>query len=850
MAKVAELCRTVKLPDAEKRMRAIMQSLSGADLHAAEADLRATIESAFLKKRRQALMADLDALLAAPWSPEAGMTERPERPAAVPTEPARPRAKPAPPPGAPVVLLPESAASAKPTTRAEAAPPAEVMTAPSLPVTARLAESEVQAQLTGFTDTLGELKDRHIFQWSTYYRDWLTGYFNWFLAAGERYPDYQGLLEQVHGALRAHAADIFLKGYNYRLEHLENRKNILEKSLNGLQRFLNLAIEFYSAKLPSAITARQARRLRMLNSCLLSAILRGYSDIHFGSDSGAAVLLRHPKAWADTIPFLTGGHVHELLQRLERTDLVRGIMINVVPVIEAMDRLGEGREHMPLPAVCQLLSDECGLDIWLRPSALARHSQMIELLCYFGGDAVVSADLYNAARRGVALIVAPDWAELRRQTALRDMVITTRDEDMTWIPQTREDVQRRLIDRAFREGLASAQSQPLTSNFARAFPLEKPEVLRFFRVNRQSVRDLLRIFEARSGVRLWCSVRRSGKTTAGGELGSTSSQVTVVSQTCDTTGQAPDDGVFYARVLEAIESGRQLPADFVTEAVRACTENHSYNGSRYVLALDEYETLFGRLRSALRKDYDLRFTVVQPLLNQLVQFTRGNLLIFLGQVPDAHFLLMEQNQLAPHVQQDHFPLFQHQTGEPDEEFAQLVQKIVSPQMELQPSFVQAIFNETAGHPYLTVNFLADFVDWLIAEQRLISELRLTAEDVATFAVQGLRPSHIATCADYKVFRKIASQAMAEDGRVHTPWLRAVYLCLSEMVRASPETLSCSRTDFATIAGQILDDGELEPAGLLTTAAESNFLCYDDDTVRPAIPLLGRIAAVSAGRVLA
>ena len=653
-----------------------------------------------------------------------------------------------------------------------------------------------------------------------------------FLGAGDRYPDYQGLLEQVHGALRAHAADIFLKGYHYRLEQLENRENILEKSLNGLQRFLNLAIEFYSAKLPSAVTARQARRLRMLNACLLSAILRGYSDVQFGSDSGAAVLLQNPKSWIDTIPYLTGGHVHELLQQLERTDLIRGIMINVVPVIEALDHLGEGREHMPLPAVCQLLPDEYGLDIWLRPSALARHSQMIELLCYFGGDAVVSADLYDAARRGVAVIVAPDWPELRRQTALRDMVITTRDDDMTWIPQTRENVQRRLIDRAFREGLASAQSQPLTSNFARAFPLEKPEVLRFFRVNRQSVRDLLRIFEARSGVRLWCSVRRSGKTTAGGELGSSSGQVNVVSQTCDTTGQAPDDGVFYARVLKAIDSGRQLPPDFVMEAVRSCTENHNYEGGRYVLVLDEYETLFGRLRSALRKDYDLRFTVVQPLLNQLVQFTRGNLLIFLGQVPDAHFLLMEQNQLAPHVQQDHFPLFQHQTGEPDEEFAQLVQKIISPQMELQPSFVQAIFNETAGHPYLTVNLLGDFVDWLVAEKRLISELQLTAEDVATFAVAGLRPSHIATCGDYKVFRKIAAEAMGEDGKVHTPWLRTVYLCLSEIVRTSPETLSCSRADFATIAGQILDEGELEPDGLLTTAAESNFLCYDDETVAP------------------
>jgi hypothetical protein len=529
-------------------------------------------------------------------------------------------------------------------------------------------------------------------------------------------------------------------------------------------------------------------------------------------------------------------------------------MVNLVPLVEALDQLGDKRAHMPLPAVSQLLADDSGLDIWLRPSALARHSQMIELVCYFGGDTVLSADLNGAAKRGVAVVVAPDRPQLRaglqRQATLREMVVTTRDDDVTQVPETRRIVHDRLITRAYREGLASAQSRPLNSNFARAFPLEQPEVLRYFRVNRQSVRDLLRIFEARSGVRLWCSVRRSGKTTAGAELGSTTGQVTVVSQTCDTTGLSPNDGQFYARVVQAIEAGRQLPAEFVVDTVRSCTDNHRYNRSRFVLVLDEYETLFGRLRAALKKDKDLRYPVVQPLLNQMVSFSRDNLLIFLGQVPDAHYLLMDQNQLAPHVRQDHFPLFQHQTGEPHEEFAQLVQKIVSPQMELEASFVQAIYDETAGHPYLTVNLLADFVDSLIANQRRISELRLTAEDMAKFATTGLRASHIATSGDYKFFRKTAAEAMGGDSQHHTPWLRAVYLCMSEIVRASPETLSCSRVDFARMADQILADSEIDVGSLLTTSAESNFLCYDDDAVRPAIPLLGRIAAVSAGRVRA
>lgn len=822
LAEVAELCRTVKLTDAEDRVRAILRSLTSAELRAVEAPLRETIETGFLKKRRRVLIAELDVRLA---EPDDGAEGEPPAQDSVDEAPG-----------------------------GTAEPEAEPVAVPVPPAIPRLGEPEVQNRLKEFGNALSELSDHHIFQWSTYYRDWLTRDLDWFLLAGERYSDYQGLLEDVHKQLRRHATEIFQKGYDYQVEQQENQKYSLEKSLNGLQRFLNLSIEFYSAKLPSAIKSQPARRLRMLNSCMLSAVLCGYADVQFGPDSGAAILVQNPKSWADTIPYLTGSHVHELLQHVERTDLIRRIMINVVPVVEALDQLGDKREHMPLPAVSQLLPDDSGLDIWLRPSAFARHSQMIELVCYFGGDMVFSADLDDAAKRGVAVIVAPDRpelrAELQRRAVLREMVIPTSDEDLTQVPQTRRVVHDRLITRAFRQGLASAQSRPLTSNFARAFPLEQPEVLRYFRVNRQSVRDLLRIFEARSGVRLWCSVRRSGKTTAGADLGSTTSRVTVVSQTCDTTGQAPNDGRFYDRVVKAIEDERQLSGDFVMDTVRECTENHDYNRDRYVLVLDEYETLFGRLRSALRRDSDLRYTVVQPLLNQLVKFTRDNLLIFLGQVPDAHYILMDQNQLAPHVRQDHFPLFQHQTGEPHEEFAQLVQKIVSPQMELHPSFVQAVFTETAGHPYLTVNLLADFVDWLIANERKISALRLTGEDVANFAASGLMPSHIATGADYKFFRNIAADAMGEDARLRTPWLRAVYLCMSEIVRASPDTLSCSQADFSAIVDQAVGDGSIKPDDLLTTAAESNFLSYDGTMVRPAVPLLGRIAAVSVGRVSA
>jgi len=52
-------------------------------------------------------------------------------------------------------------------------------------------------------------------------------------------------------------------------------------------------------------------------------------------------------------------------------------------------------------------------------------------------------------------------------------------------------------------------------------------------------------------------VRRSGKTTAGARLDAdaTTGQVTVVKQTCDTTGETPNDNMFYKQVQAALTEG-------------------------------------------------------------------------------------------------------------------------------------------------------------------------------------------------------------------------------------------------------------------------------------------------------
>jgi len=230
----------------------------------------------------------------------------------------------------------------------------------------------------------------------------------------------------------------------------------------------------------------------------------------------------------------------------------------------------------------------------------------------------------------------------------------------------------------------------------------------------------------------------------------------------------------------------------------------------------------------------------------MVAFARANLIIFLGQQPNAHFILMDQNQLSPYVRQDAFPLFGHNTGEPREEFAQLVRKVLTAPIDPDVSFINAVFKETAGHPFLTVNLLADFVDWLIEQRRPVSGLALTSDDVEQFILTRLGRRHVGMCRDYTFFREAAGQAMSESGKIGTPWLHAVYSSMSQLVRSAPETLRCTRGDFSQIASRI--QGTVDPDRLLLTASDSNFLAYDDQHVWPKIRLLGRIAGVSQGVV--
>ena len=427
---------------------------------------------------------------------------------------------------------------------------------------------------------------------------------------------------------------------------------------------------------------------------------------------------------------------------------------------------------------------------------------------------------------------------MRQRETLAAIVVDTRDRGARTMAEQAVKALSRTI-----YSLRSKRTGPAIShNIALEFPLTTPRLLPFYRVERTSVRNLLSAFDRTNGVRLWCSVRRSGKTTACFGLDFTAANSVIVSQTCGT-GPNPGDHLFYERVTAAIQSASSLAADFVESSVTDCSPV-APEGRRKVLIIDEYETLFGILRAAAEQDDYVRYMVVQPLLNQFVEFARDNLLVLLGQQPDAHFILMDQNQLAPYVRQDPFPLFEHVAGTRVGEFGELVRKVFTERIDCGPGFLGSLHDETAGHPFLTVNVLCSLVDWLIEQKRPHRGLSLKRDDFAEFRKVRLRPEHLEISPYYDFFRQAVKDAMGTRGYEANPWLFTVYRVLREIGGSGTDDLSVGRGDLADLMERIPAPGPLpDPNEILRTATQANFLHFDEERVKVRIPTLARLAAV-------
>jgi len=796
LSQVESLIISVKPAEAEERLRSLVTTMGTAELRAWEPELRLVL-SKFLPKRRRALTELLDASLKGQ-----GLSQRLAEP-----------------------------------------------------------DVELSAEMTAMVKKLGDdlayLYNHHIFQWGTFYRDYLEPYYTLFMEASDD-PSIWLAVESARQLVSKHAKEIYLKGYLYVTDH-DSEQRAIAKSVSGLQRFLDLPIELYSARLFADLRHAEAICLRRLTSAMLCGIVEGYSQVPFGELPGRDLLGAHIGSWAHVLPFMVTSHIQSVLVLLEADQASASLSSSALPLAETLDKLADDATsgYVPLPALAQLSWPQRRINVSLRPPQYSPDRRPVEIQCYFD-PAFVDTDLLDEAiQRDVSAIVTPLRPDLRAFVSNEGRVqhvIVPVLEDAT-IRDAREASERLtsiLNEAIYRHRSTRVGAQPLQYNFAREFPLSNALPPAHYHVYRPSVRDLLRTFERRNGVRLWCSVRRSGKTTAGIDLGTTSGKSNVITQTCDDAGQIEDGFVFYERICEALADGGQLPRDFLRDTVHRCMSGGQTPEQRTVFVIDEYETLFGRLAADAEDHKRLRYTVVQPLLNQFVAFSAENLIVFLGQQPTAHSIFMEQNQLSAYVQQDPFPLFHHEVGSDDSEFSALLGKIMGDRRNVRfdPSFTDRVFVETAGHPYLTVNLLIDFFDWLIKNKRPVNALSFSAADVSRFAQQMFRRDRLAVSPEYHYFRdEVIRPALSAKSRRNNPWLYAVYNVIRAIAFDNPDTFVCSRADFADIVDRLgLHEVGITPEYLLTTGSRANFLTFSTQAVAPRIRLLGRLAAVASPAV--
>ncbi len=712
--------------------------------------------------------------------------------------------------------------------------------------------------LADFQAELAVLQERHIFQWSTFYRDCFDDFFNRVLDDMVVDPA-QDSTSPIAELLAAHTQAVFSQGYEFQSSQ-HGHDHAVRKSLSGLTRFLELQLDFYTARSSSTDDYRSAAGLRSLFSAAVCGILEGYAALQFGGQSGREILPRFQRQWMHYVAFLKPEHAQRIVASIESGPLQQSLQTSVLPMLRGLDTFfrNDTRDFWPMPVLGQYSWNQRRLDISFRPPRNAAVQRLIQISTFLDESFVRIEDLEEALGRQAVLLLAPLKPDVQRVVSererLKSIVVAVErigggeERDTHASLEATANKVYRILDEAFYQLRSKLRANaPITYNFAREFPLHHPEQASFFHVTRSSVRDLLRTFERRNGVRLWCSIRRSGKTMACMDMGTTTAESRIIPQTCGVpTNNAAelDARIFYDQLRSAIDSGRMVPRTFIADCVSQCAQT-DINDKRIVLVIDEYETLFGLLESAVGENTAVRYRAVQPILDQLVEFSRQNLLVFLGQQPDAHFIMMDQNQLAPYVTQDAFPLFEHVQGAAAGEFAALVDKILSRRIECSAGFLDLLHNETAGHPYLTANVLVEFVEWLIEEKRPQRDLTVRDGDFHAFSRARLTPNRMLLSGEYEFFRSAAEAALSRQCLDQIPWLYFVYWMVRLLAKENTAELRVTLDEYKHLVERIpTPDGapRMDRSEILRTASHSNFLAYDEHHVSVKVRTLGRVAA--------
>lgn len=710
----------------------------------------------------------------------------------------------------------------------------------------------LETRRTALRTELYEISENHIFQWNNYYKDLLDRWYLQALALEETHEP-GAVARVVRDEFRTHAKGIFEKGFVYSRDTIGlSDSECWAKMASGLERFLSITLEVYLERLRLARRGSDAFCLWHSCSAMLAGIIEGSMLCSGSGLNGADVLSSRMSGWLHALGFMTSDDLARCIELVDVERIKQGLFESLAPVARALETLAPERAQSTLPVCVPLSSSyrdrpplmELMIGAFDRRVGESGAMNVLVLL-----DETLDG-MYGNVQGRHDLVVAADspslWNEKGQGADVKELVSTK----ARCIQDIVIDIQS-AIDRFLGSSGRSGLAMPLTRNPARSFPLKNAFRTRFYFVQRPSVRLLVASLRATNGVHLWCSPRRSGKTTACFDIGSATGEAEVIVQTCAGTHLGPDDRVLMDEILRALDSNERLKPDFITRALAKCRATDVNPASRTILLLDEYERLFHELQQEAYRDGRVRARVVEPLLDQFVAFSESNLVVFVGQAPDAHYILMDLNQLSAYVQQDTFPLFEHQKRSQASEFSELVQKVVSQDYILEPEFCDALYRETGGHPYLTIMLLVELFEWFIAHKRSARDVMITEDSYLSFAEEHLSDNVLAGSAQYEFFRKTIAEAISDAGRHHTPWLYAVYSMLKSLAQHSPRGMILRRDEFLDFYKQLRIEEELgyNPEELLRSGVHSNVFSIDGLYVKPRIPILARLSRISLPRCL-
>lgn len=795
IADIVALNRQVKPADAERAMAVLLAGLSGGEATKYKDQLLRGINT-FLPKRQRSLLRLLE-----------DAEKNPNRPSSVR-----------------ITVAPEAVGDSEKESR-------------------DAAQEIVREFRIRWRELLHDLSTHHIFQWEGYYPRVFSRIVQDAEGLVRQHARGSDVLNLCRHEAATHTHEIFAKGYSHlTVDQGRAADYAVSAARRGLPRLLDV-VRRLLADDPS-------NDRRQVCSALWFGAFDGFGRVSYGGQSGWQVLSSDAEQWIEYAVLMGDSDLDQLGEKLPEGPTHRSVRRFIEPVAAAIERALQAESPVGIPVAAVFDSRVGRMEVHL--SRLGGRGTVAQTIhCYISADFGEVRLLLESAHRDATLIVVDLPEDLRRQVyeepMLAEPVVDLRYGSDETYDSCVNRISTRLQRRAQTQSGTSAGYSPLTYNYALDFPLRTPRI-GHYRVQRPSVRNLLRNFERRNGAHVWCSVRRSGKTTACFALDSTTENSRVVAQTCASTDQYLDDSVLYSKIQEKLQTKSRIPRGFLEEIARPLIPGGG-DARKLVLIIDEYENLFRELYYKSTIDPESRHNVALPLLNEFVSFSRNNLLIFVGQRPDAHHILMDQNQLSPYVEQDAFPLFTHSAGSASSEFAELMGKVLPEPFVLTGGFVDAVHRETGGHPYLTVSFLVDFVDWLIHISRPLRELEIFQEDYDVYASVRLTPQAIKVNERYGLLRDMAAEAMASGLPHGDPWLRAVYLALQRLCRESPETLAVTRGDFDRLVG--IGEGNersYDPDYLLQSASKANFFSFTGSAVRPGVPLLGRIVAATTPRV--